>query len=189
MYIDIKRFTKNEKEFKTLIQAMRICNQDIGMEFGIEKCTMLIMKMGKREITDGSELPNQEEIRTLGEREIYKYSGILEADTIPYADMIEKIKKVYLRITRKILETKPYSRNLIKGINTWAVPLVSYSGPFLKSTKEDLQQMDQRTRKLMTIQKAFHHRDNVNELYVSRKEGGRRVACSQDSVDASIQQL
>ena len=33
---------------------------------------------------------------------------------------------------RKLLETKLYSGNLIKEINTWAVPLVRYSGPFLK---------------------------------------------------------
>ena len=32
--------------------------------------------------SDGMELPNQDKIRTLGEKETYKYSGILEADTI-----------------------------------------------------------------------------------------------------------
>ena len=33
-------------------------SQDIGMEFGIEKCAMLVMKSGKRHMTDGMELPN-----------------------------------------------------------------------------------------------------------------------------------
>ena len=42
MYMnDIKLFAKNEKELDTLIHAVRIYSQDIGMEFGIEKCTML----------------------------------------------------------------------------------------------------------------------------------------------------
>ena len=37
MYInDIKTFAKNEKEQETLIQAIRIYNRDIGMEFDIE---------------------------------------------------------------------------------------------------------------------------------------------------------
>ena len=45
MYMDdIKLFTKNEKELETVIQAVRIYSQDIGMEFGIEKDTMLIMR-------------------------------------------------------------------------------------------------------------------------------------------------
>ena len=33
----------------------RIYSQDIGMEFGIEKCTIFVMKSGKRHITDGKE--------------------------------------------------------------------------------------------------------------------------------------
>ena len=44
---DIKLFAKNEKELETLIHAVRIYSQDIGKEFGIEKCAMLVMKSGK----------------------------------------------------------------------------------------------------------------------------------------------
>ena len=40
MYVDdIKLFAKTEKELETLIHAVRIYSQDIGMEFGIEKCS------------------------------------------------------------------------------------------------------------------------------------------------------
>ena len=41
----------------------------------------------------------------------------------------------------------------------------------------------------MTIHKALHHRDDVDRLYVSRKEGGRRLASIEDSVDASTRRL
>ena len=182
MYMDdIKLFAKNEKELETLIHAVRIYSQDIGMEFGIEKCAMLLMKSGKRHMTDGIELPNLDKIRTLEENETYKYLGILEADTIKQVQMKDTI--------RKLFETKLSSRNLIKGINTWAVILVRYSGPFLKWTRDELKQIDQRTRKLMTIHKALHARDDVERLYVSRKEGGRGLACIEGSVDASIQWL
>ena len=60
---NIKLFAKNEKELEALIQTVRIYSQNIGMEFGVE-------------------LPNQVVIRTLREKETYKYFGILEADTI-----------------------------------------------------------------------------------------------------------
>ena len=43
------------------------------MEFGIEKCTMLVMISGKRHLTDGMELSNQDKIKTLAENETYKY--------------------------------------------------------------------------------------------------------------------
>ena len=69
------------------------------------------------------------------------------------------------------------------------MPLVRYSGPFLKWTREELKQMDQRTRKLMTMHKALHPRDDVDRLYVSIKEGGRGLARIENTVDASIQRL
>ena len=72
MYMDdIKLFAKNEKELETLILAVKIYSQDRGMEFGIEKCAMLVMKSGKRHMTDGIELSNHDKIRTLEEKETY----------------------------------------------------------------------------------------------------------------------
>ena len=83
LYMDnIKLFAKNEKESETLIHAVRIYSQDIGIEFGIEKCAILVMKSSKWHLTDGMELPNQDKIWTLGEKKTYKHLSILEADTI-----------------------------------------------------------------------------------------------------------
>ena len=113
----------------------------------------------------------------------------MKADTIKLAGMKETILKEYLWRTSKLLETKLHSRNRNKGINNWAVPLVIYSGPFFKWTREELQQMGQRTRKLMTKHKALHPRDDVDRLHVSRKEGIIELASIQDNVDLSIQQL
>ena len=61
--------------------------------------------------------------------------------------------------------------------------------PFLKWTRDELRQMDPRTRKLMTMHKALHPRDDDDRLYVPRKEGGRGLASIENSVDASIQRL
>ena len=139
---------------------------------------MLVIKSSKRHRADGMELPIKDNVRTLAENETYKYLGILKADTIKQVEMSDKIQKEYLRRTRKLLV-----------INTWAVPLVRYSGPFLKLTRDELKQMDQRTRKLMTMHKALHPRDDVDRLYVPRKERGRGLASIEDSVDASMRRL
>ena len=100
----------------------------------------------------------------------------------------KKLKKQYLRRAIKLLETKLYSRNIVKVINTCAVPFVKYSGLFLKWTRKELKQMDQRKRKLMTMLKVCS-RDNVDSLYVSRRKGGWGLASIEDSVDASIERL
>ena len=49
---DIKLFAKNGKELETLIYTIRIYSQEIGMEFGIEKCAMLVMKSSKWHLMD-----------------------------------------------------------------------------------------------------------------------------------------
>ena len=103
-------------------------------------------------------------------------------------DERKKFLKVFLRRTRKLLETKLHRRNLIKVISIKAVPLVRYSGPFLKWTKEELQQMDQKTRKPMMMRKALDSWDDIDGLYVLRKEEGI-LASIEDSVDTSIRRL
>ena len=168
MYMDdVKLFAKNEKELETLIHTVRIYHQDIGMEFSIEKCAMLVMKSGKQHLTDGMELLNQDKIRTLGEKETYKCLGILETDTIKQVEMREKIQKEYLRKTRKLLETKLSSRNLIKGINTWAVPLVRYS--------------DQRRNKAKNKETNDHAYGITSQRWrwqtICIKKGGRKRTC------------
>ena len=97
---------KNEKELETLIQTVRIYNQDMGMEFSIEKRAILKIKSGKRYRTEGTELPKTK-LEGSEKQETYKYYEILGVDTIKYAEM-EK-KKEYLRRTRKLLETKLHS--------------------------------------------------------------------------------
>ena len=146
------------------------------------------MKSGKRHLTDGMELLSQDKIKMLGEKETYKYLVILEADTIKQVEMKGQIKKEYLRSTRKLHEKKLSNWNFIKGINTWIVLLVRYSGPLMKWTRKELKQMGQITRKLMNMHKAQHPRD-VHRLYISSKEGGRGLASTEDSLDASIQRL
>ena len=41
----------------------------------------------------------------------------------------------------------------------------------------------------MTIHRVLHHRDDVDSLYVSRKDGRRGLISIENSVDASIQRL
>ena len=100
---EIKLFAKNKKKKKkqeTLIRTVRIYSQNIRMKVGIENCAMLVMKRGKRHVTDGMEQRNQDKIKTLRKNETYKYLGFLEAETIKQVEMKDKNKNEYLRKTR-----------------------------------------------------------------------------------------
>ena len=49
---------------------MRIYSEDIGVEFGIEKCAMLIMRRGKQQMTEGIEQPNKKKSEHLEKRKL-----------------------------------------------------------------------------------------------------------------------
>ena len=95
---DIKLFAKCKK---------RIGNSDTNNE-NIQpgywnEIWLRKMESGKREIMEGIEMPHQKRIRTLKEKETFKYFGILEADTIEQVEKKEKIRKEYLSLPCKIL--------------------------------------------------------------------------------------
>ena len=77
-------------------------------------------------MTERMELPNQEKIRILRKRKLTSTWGYWKRTTLN-GDERTKIKKEYLRRTRKQLETKLYCRKFIKEIISWVVFLVRYS--------------------------------------------------------------
>ena len=60
---DLKLYSQSEKRLDSLVQTVRVFSEDIGMEFGIEKCAMLIMEEGKIVKSVGIELPNGKVIK------------------------------------------------------------------------------------------------------------------------------
>ena len=90
-----------------LVQTVRVVSSDMGMEFGICKCAMLVMKKGKRASCEGVTLPDDKRIRALSDDdEAYKYLGVMEVDDIRHSEMKDGIRKEYSRRLRKILKSK-----------------------------------------------------------------------------------
>ena len=52
---DLKLYEKSEKELDSLIQMVGVLSKDISLQFGIEKCSTLVMKRGKRIKSDGNQ--------------------------------------------------------------------------------------------------------------------------------------
>ena len=72
IYIYIYTYTYTHTHTHKLLirksNTVRIYSQDVGMEFGIEKYAMLIMRSGKQHEMEGIELPNQEKKSELLEK-------------------------------------------------------------------------------------------------------------------------
>ena len=156
------------------------------MEFGVENCAVLTMKKGKMANSDGLALPNKTTMKGLKEGDSYKYLEVIQADGMKHREMNEKVKTEYYRRVRKILEKTLNGGNIITGINTWAVSLLRYSAAFLDWKRTELEQMDRRTRKLMTMHQALNPKSDVARIFLSRKEGGRGLISVEDTVKLAI---
>ena len=67
---DLKLYSQSQKRLDSLVQTVRVFSEDIGMEFGIEKCAMLVMEKRKIVKSVGIELSDGKVIKSLqkGER-------------------------------------------------------------------------------------------------------------------------
>ena len=70
-------------------------------------------------------------------------------------------------------------------MNTWAISLLRYSAAFLDYTGAKLEQMDRKTRKLMTMHQALNPKTDRAKIYLSRK-GGRGLIIVEDTVKLAI---
>ena len=153
---DLKLYSRREKGLYSLVQTVRVFSEDIEMEFGIERCAMLVIEKGKIVKSVGIESPDGKIIKSLREGESYKYLGILEADKFLEEKMKLNVSKEHIRRLRKVLKSKLNGGNLFRGVNTWAVSLLRYSASFVSWRKSELQAIDRKTRKLFTIYGGLH---------------------------------
>ena len=122
---NLKLFGKSDNQIDSLVQTVFTFSEDIGMEFGLKKCGVVILKKGKLVKFDGIHLPNQEIMKKVDETG-YTYLGIQELDEIKEHEMKIKVTAEYKRRLRLILKSKLNGKNKIQAINTWAVALLKY---------------------------------------------------------------
>ena len=185
---DLKLFAKNEDQIDNLVNKVRIFSEDIKMEFGLPKCGMLIMKRGKVVKSEGISMPDGKMMRNIEEGG-YKYLEILEADGVKHEEMKDQIKKEYIRRVRNILKSKLNGGNIILAINSRAVSIVRHGAGIISWTKMELEELDRRTRKLMTMHGAHPSKVNVDRMYLQRCEGGRGLLGMEDCVQVEVRSL
>ena len=152
---DLKIFAKSEREINGLISTIQIFSNDIEKEFGIKKHGVLVLKRGKVVSSEGVEMPDGERIKEI-EKNGYRYLGILEYNKIKESKMKEKHPREYLRKTKLIMKSKLNGRNKIIAIYTWAISLMIYGAGIVKWTKNEIDEIDRKTRKVLTLNKEFH---------------------------------
>ena len=116
---------------------------------------------------------NRLPMNELGEHDTYKYLGLDE--DIAYQGELnkERVKKEYFNRVNKIWKSELYSKNKVIAHNIFANTVFTLTFGILNWTKEEVLQIDVKTRKLLTRTGNFHRNSSVDRLYANRTDGGR----------------
>ena len=153
------------------MKIVQTISKDMNMNFGLENCARICLKRGsvQSKMHVGSTFDN--DIKELDPRKAYKYLGIEESFDIQHKNEKEKLKKEYLRTLRLVLGKELSAKYKTQAIGSLAV--LRYSFGIVNWQQEELQKLDRKTRKLLTIHGQHHPKADLDRLYVPRKQGRR----------------
>jgi hypothetical protein len=170
-YMDgLKLLRRDENDLQNELKIAQTISKDINMNFGLEKCARMCLRRGRvqSKVQIGNTLEN--DIKELDPRKAYKYLGIEENFDIQHKIEKEKFKKEYLKRLRLVLGKELNAKNKIQANGSLAVPILIYSFGIVNWSQEELQKLDRKTRKLLTIH-GQHHPKADRPLVCSQKPG------------------
>lgn len=88
-----------------------------------------------------------------------------------------------------MLSSQLNGHNKIITIKSYAVPVLRYSAGIVSWSLNELDEIDHKTRKLITIYKGLHPKSDVHRLFLPRKSGGRGLLNVKQIVNVEKQAL
>ena len=171
---DLKLYGRNPDQLDGLLHTVRTFSDGIQMKFGLDKCAITHFVNGKLSGNNtGVKVGKTETIKGLEPGQVYKHLGVDESNGIQHSTMRERLRREYFRRVKMVLRTELYGRNKVLAINELALPVLTYSFGVIHWGTTDLQQLDLRTRKLLTMHGVHHPSADVDRLYAPCNEGGR----------------
>ncbi|XP_063891684.1 uncharacterized protein LOC135117143 [Helicoverpa armigera] len=169
---DIKLYTKTEKEMKQLIDITTEFSTDINMQFGLDKCKTLHIIRGKVKPGDYT-VNTSDTIAAMEPTDLYKYLGYKQLKGLDHTSIKNTLITEYKRRVTAICKKQLSGKHLIKALNTYAIPILTYSFGIIKWSKTDIQQIERTTRTTLTKHNNLHPKSAIERLTIKRQNGGR----------------
>lgn len=171
---DIKLYASSTEDLHQLADTTEIFSNDIGMEFGIDKCKINSVKAGKT-YTHSYQLQTGDTIDSLDESGTYKYLGYIQTKQILHKEIKSQLTKQFKHRLKIICNTQLNARNTIKAINTYAIPILTYSFGVINWSKTELQNLQRNINTTLTKHRRHHPRSCTQRLTLPRNDGGRGI--------------
>lgn len=170
---DIKIFAPDQKEMRSLLNLTEQFTQDTCMQFGINKCRILHIEKGKYKEHIETEKLNNQILKNMEPQETYKYLGFEQNTNIDHTYLKNQLKTKYKYRLTQIAKSKLNAKNITKAINSYAIPVLTYSFGIVKWSETDLEALNRLNRTTLTEHRKLHPKSCTERITLSRKEGGR----------------
>ena len=135
------------------------------MKMGKGKCAYINIEKGKKVSLGKTFKMHETEMTELTEGENYTY--LRQDEDVGYNDSLnkERVASEYFKRVRKIWKSELYSHHKINAHNTFAIPVIIPTFGILQWTKEEIEKIVVKTRKILCLNGTFHVNSDVDRLY------------------------
>ena len=177
---DLKTFARNKKVAMLQLDLITQVTEDIDMKFGLGKCAYIYIERGVQKSLGTKLSINGTDIEELHSGETYTYLG-QDEDNGFKGELNKRVTKENSRRVMQIWNSELYSPNKVLAHNIFAIPVLTPTFGILEWTKQELEDLDIKTRKTLTACASFHVHSDIDRLYRYRKYGGRGLNSISDT--------
>jgi hypothetical protein len=170
---NLKIFASSSDQLNKMLEIIKQFSKDIRLEFGLDKCKTMHIHRGKLTIPVNHEEPP--EIEYMQEFQQYKYLRIELACKTDNTSAKIKLNKEVCERVGKIANTNMKGRYIIKAVNTYTIPILTYSFGIMKWSISDIQDIERRMLSIMTKYGHHHPKACTERWTLPRNEGGKGV--------------
>ena len=182
---DMKLFARNDNNLLSMTNVVESMGYCIGMRFNPSKSSWLTMKRGRAQSDQQSALQTLQghAIAKLQAEESHRYLGVPESAHFHSTELKTTAKSELGRRLQLICSSQLNARNLVKAINTFAIPVILYSLCIVEWTKAEIEELDRQTRLALFKAHARHPKDSAARVHLPRDMGGRGILSFRDLLD------
>ena len=103
----------------------------------------------------------------------YKYLGLYQNITLDHSQIRKQLIQKYQQRVSAILKSHLHAKNMFQALNTYAIPLLSYSFGVIKWPDTDLQAANRLARTQLTKYRKMHPKSCKERVNLKREDGGR----------------
>jgi len=89
--------------------------------------------------------------------------------------MKEELKSKFVVRFKQVMRTGLNGRNVVKAINTFAVPVLTYSFGIVKWNRTEIEDLQRRVKEQMERNRMLHPKSAIERFIIPRRNGGRGV--------------